>query len=53
MECPYCEAPMFRTGWLPSRGLDPTLRKYKCINCGRLFYLNTGRKLKVAKGGKP
>lgn len=52
MECPYCEAPMVRTKWLPPPGLDSTLREYKCLNCGYLLYANTGRKLKVAKGVK-
>ena len=38
-----CGGHLIKTNWLPRPGEDPLLREYKCIECGNITYMETGR----------
>jgi len=49
MYCDECDRDdAVKTTWLPSRGMDPMVREYKCKKCGHVFYERTGRRYLLA-----
>jgi hypothetical protein len=51
MVCPKCGGSAVKTNWVPPQGMDAYLREYKCLNFGHIFYLHSGKRAKVKKGG--
>lgn len=40
MKCPKCDLDMaLDSGWKPSQGFDPRMRKYKCPKHGTMYCL--------------
>ena len=38
--CQECEGDLMPIDWLPVEGIDPNLRKFKCVSCGMEEYQN-------------